>query len=266
MNIRELVQELERRLGPEDAALLLELKQALGADEERVLRMSRLAEFGATSASAIHELRQPLMAIKAYAQMARETYDPNVRDQMQALLSQVDRMEKVMLRHRTFLERDDRERSAVSLTEVAQAALNALSHHLGHSRVKLVTRLEADLPRIQGQQSQLLHAVSNLIANAADAVNAVGGGQVQVATGVEDSQVFITVSDWGSGIPAAVQAKLFTPFFTTKGVEKGTGLGLMIAQRVAQNHGGKLELIPGPSDQANPPKTVFRISLPIEAT
>jgi C4-dicarboxylate-specific signal transduction histidine kinase len=129
--------------------------------------------------------------------------------------------------------------------------------------VKLVTQLDPALPVIHGQQSQLVHAVANLIANAADAVNAVGGGQVHVATFVQNGEVCVTVSDWGTGIPAAVEAKLFTPFFTTKGVERGTGLGLMIAQRVARNHGGKLERIPAPAGQANPPKTVFRLGLPL---
>lgn len=263
---KEIFDELERRLSPELSAQLgdlpVRLRQALLTDEEMVLRMSRLAEYGASSANAIHELRQPLSGIKAFLQLMRESQDPTQEERVRQALQQVERMEAVMMRHRKFLENDEREKSLVDLSEVAGTALSLLSHHLARSKARVTTRFEPLLPRVMAHRSQLIHAVSNLLANAADAVDAAGGGQVLLTTASDERELSVTVSDWGTGIAPEVERKLFTPFFTTKGSERGTGLGLVICQRIAQNHGGKVERV-HPSGH-NPPKTTFRIAIPLD--
>jgi signal transduction histidine kinase len=87
--------------------------------------------------------------------------------------------------------------------------------------------------------------LTNLEQNAIEAAPD-GGGEVRVAGGVEGDRLVLSVSDNGPGIPADVQARLFTPFFTTKGPGRGMGLGLTIARRVVQSLGGSLQATSAP--------------------
>jgi signal transduction histidine kinase len=85
-----------------------------------------------------------------------------------------------------------------------------------------------------------------------------GKGKVCVGTFVEDNQLIVEVMDNGRGIPQEIQSRIFEPFFTTKGVGSGTGLGLLISNRiVADRHGGEIEF------ESKPGETRFRVRLPL---
>jgi len=104
--------------------------------------------------------------------------------------------------------------------------------------------------------SELNQVWTNLIDNAIDAVH--GTGKICVGTCQEDNQVVVEIVDDGSGIPLEVQSRLFEPFFTTKAVGSGTGLGLIISNRiVADRHGGEIEF------ESRPGETRFKVRLPI---
>jgi signal transduction histidine kinase len=100
-----------------------------------------------------------------------------------------------------------------------------------------------DLPEIYCIPSQIDQVFLNLLVNAAQAIP--GKGEIAIRTGEVGGEVFIAISDTGTGIPAEILPRLFEPFFTTKPVGKGTGLGLSIAYGIVQSHGGRIEVESG---------------------
>ena len=111
------------------------------------------------------------------------------------------------------------------------------------------------MPAIDAYAGELNQVWTNLIDNAVDAMG--GSGTIRVATRIEDGEVVVEISDTGPGMPPEVAARAFEPFYTTKEVGKGTGLGLDIAQRiVAEHHGGTITI------SSRPGETTLQVRLP----
>jgi signal transduction histidine kinase len=122
--------------------------------------------------------------------------------------------------------------------------------------ITVVKDYDRTLPKIPAYAAELNQVWTNLIDNAIDAVD--GSGKICVGTFVEDNQVVVEIVDNGRGIPPEVQTRMFEPFFTTKAVGSGTGLGLLISNRiVADRHGGEIEF------ESKPGETRFKVRLPL---
>jgi len=225
-----------------------------------LLRAGRLAEYGALAASAVHELSQPLLAIKALAQLLGDHPDPSVRERAQIIAQQSKRMQSIVAQHRGFLARDEEGKKPLQLADVVKEAVELTSHHARRCRATIELSVGRGVSEVLGLRHQLLHAVVNLLVNAADAVEAVGGGRVEVEVARDDGYVTVTVSDSGGGVAKAAEAKLFKIMFTTKGEDRGSGFGLFICQRVAENHGGRVDYV-RPLGAAW--TTQFRLTLPL---
>jgi signal transduction histidine kinase len=142
----------------------------------------------------------------------------------------------------------------VDIHEGIESTLTMLGYKL--KNVTLVREFDRTLPRITAYGSELNQVWTNLIDNAIDAVR--GSGRICIGTCRDDDQIVVEVVDNGPGIPAEVQAHIFEPFFTTKGVGSGTGLGLVISNRiVGDRHGGEIEF------DSRPGETRFKVRLPI---
>jgi signal transduction histidine kinase len=143
----------------------------------------------------------------------------------------------------------------IDVHEGIESTLTMLGHKL--KNVTLVRAFDRSIPRIPAYGSELNQVWTNLIDNAIDAVK--GTGKICVGTSFEHDQVVVEIMDDGAaGIPAEVQARLFEPFFTTKSVGKGTGLGLIISNRiVGDRHGGEIEF------ESKPGETRFKVRLPV---
>jgi signal transduction histidine kinase len=142
----------------------------------------------------------------------------------------------------------------VDIHEGIESTLTMLGYKLRN--VTLEREFDRSLPRIAAYGSELNQVWTNLIDNAIDAVN--GSGKICIATCRDDDQVLVEIVDNGPGIPAEIQSHMFEPFFTTKGVGSGTGLGLVISNRiVADRHGGEIEF------ESRPGETRFKVRLPI---
>jgi signal transduction histidine kinase len=145
----------------------------------------------------------------------------------------------------------------VDIHEGIESTLTMLGHKL--KNVTLVRAFDRSLPRIMAYGSELNQVWTNLIDNAIHAVN--GTGKICIGTSLEDNQLVVEIVDDGPGIPPEVQAHMFEPFFTTKSVGTGTGLGLIISNRiVGDRHGGEIEF------ESRPGETRFKVRLPIHRT
>jgi signal transduction histidine kinase len=143
----------------------------------------------------------------------------------------------------------------VDVHEGIESTLLMLGHKL--KNVTLTRAFDRSVPRIMTYGSELNQVWTNLIDNAIDAVN--GKGKICIGTWQEDNQVVVEIVDNGSGIPPEVQSHMFEPFFTTKAVGSGTGLGLIISNRiVADRHGGEIEF------ESKPGETRFKVRLPLD--
>ena len=181
------------------------------------------------------------------------------RVNLKLLTSQVDqstgRIVELVKAIKSYTYMDQAPVQEVDIHEGIESTLTMLGHKL--KNVTLLRKFDHSLPRITAYGSELNQVWTNLIDNAIDAVN--GSGTICLGTSLEDDQIVVEIVDNGPGIPPEVQTHMFEPFFTTKGVGSGTGLGLVISNRiVADRHGGEIEF------ESRPGETRFKVRLPIK--
>jgi C4-dicarboxylate-specific signal transduction histidine kinase len=230
----------------------------------------RLAEFGRFAAQQIHELRQPLFAIKGLAQLLLEKDSvelDEVLDFARHIVEQSERLTGLVANLRQLsvaTQVGGRARTEVGAVLVRVTSL--LEFRLRKAGVTLRTQIAPDLPPVAVAPHALEQILINLLANALDAVSGTPGPIVQLrARVVAENPRFaaIEVADNGPGIAKAIRARLFESFFTTKGEEQGTGLGLAVSREIARGAGGDLALLEEPGSWNEPAVTVFRLTLPV---
>jgi signal transduction histidine kinase len=177
---------------------------------------------------------------------------------LKALISQVDqstgRISELVKAVKSYSYMDQSPMQEIDIHEGIESTLTMLGHKL--KNVTVIRAFDRSVPRMMAYGSELNQVWTNLIDNAVDAVN--GTGKICLSTALEHDQVVVEIVDFGPGIPAEVQAHMFEPFFTTKSVGKGTGLGLIISNRiVGDRHGGEIEF------ESKPGETRFKVRLPL---
>lgn len=155
---------------------------------------------------------------------------------------------------KSYTHMDESPMQEVDIHEGIESTLTMLGYKL--KSVQVIRAFDRSAPRIMAYGSELNQVWTNLIDNAIHAVD--GSGKICIATFVEDNQLIVEIVDNGRGIPAEIQSRIFEPFFTTKGVGSGTGLGLIISDRIVANrHGGEIEF------ESKPGETRFKVRLPL---
>ncbi|BDG03357.1 sensor histidine kinase [Anaeromyxobacter oryzae] len=215
----------------------------------------------------LHELRQPLMGADAAATLLERAAGAELgrHEEWQLLRKQLARLAEVMNGYEALLRADESEPAPFAVAPVVTRAVDLLAH-----RVRPLARRfafssgEGPLDGF-GAPGALVHAATNLLSNAIDAVEAVDR-DARVAVRVLPAagrRVEVRISDEGVGIPAEVRGRIFEPRFTTKSPGKGTGLGLHIARRLMGRFGGEIYLV----DETDPARlswavTEFCIAVP----
>jgi signal transduction histidine kinase len=177
---------------------------------------------------------------------------------LKLLLSQIEqstgRIAELVKAMKSYSHMGQSPMQEVDVHEGIESTLLMLGHKL--KNVTLDRAFDRSIPRILAYGSELNQVWTNLIDNAIDAVN--GKGKICIGTYLEGDQLVVEIVDNGSGIPPDVQSHMFEPFFTTKAVGAGTGLGLIISNRiVADRHGGEIEF------ESKPGETRFKVRLPV---
>ena len=178
---------------------------------------------------------------------------------LKLLLSQIEqsagRIAELVKAVKSYSYMDQSPMQEVDIHDGIESTLTMLGHKL--KNVTLNRAFDRSIPRLMAYGSELNQVWTNLIDNAIDAVK--GAGKICVGTCQEDNQLVVEIVDNGPGIPPDVQAHMFEPFYTTKPVGSGTGLGLIISNRiVAERHGGEIEF------ESKPGETRFKVRLPIK--
>jgi signal transduction histidine kinase len=246
-----LVSELERKNGEVEAAYH-DLQRA----QAQLVQSAKMASLGELVAGVAHEINNPLSFALGHLDTVQrclrraegrlgsalsEEILPDWRrasDRLHEMQVGLDRIRDLVLRLRTFSRLDEGEQKIVSIKESVQSVLTILEHRL-RERVSVVTDF-GEPDQVMCYPSLINQALLNLVTNASDAI--AEHGSVTLSTHAEGSDYVIRVADSGSGIPENIRDRVLEPFFTTKPVGEGTGLGLPITYSIAKKHGGDLEL------------------------
>lgn len=247
------------------AALLIQLARRRRAEAARkaaeedaetrrreVAHISRVLILGELSGAIAHELNQPLTAILANAQAAQMMLARDTPDIDEALLALEDIVEddnragQVIQRLRGMLKNDKGRWELVDVNEIVRSTHNLVRSELVTRRIDTGLELDTPLDPVRGDSVQLQQVVLNLVVNAMDALAARDAGERRLVVrtrALEPARVELTVTDNGPGITAALEGRMFQPFFTTK--PQGLGLGLSICSTILTTHGGALTLAGG---------------------
>jgi PAS domain S-box-containing protein len=229
--------------------------------EAALMAHEKLAVAGRLSASIAHEIHNPLDSVANLHYLMEKETDGALQQRYLAMAQQELNRTLQISRAMLGLYREPKAPVEVNMRELLQSVLLLLDRQLKDQFVTVERKLEEDA-FIQGFPGELRQVFTNLITNAAEAAGPRGRVQVLLESELpEDPRpgALVTVSDSGPGVPESVQAKLFKPFFTTKG-ELGTGLGLWVSRGIVEKHGGTIEL----TNSADPayPGAAVRVCLP----
>ena len=226
--------------------------------EEQLRHADRLATIGQLSAGVAHELNEPLGAILGFAQLARQA--AGLPDQAAAdvdkIIAAALHAREVVRKLMLFARQTPPRKSRVSLNELAEEGLYFLEARGARQEVKLVRDLDRELPRVTADRGQMQQVLVNLVVNAVQAMP--DGGTLTIRTRRESGAVALIVEDTGVGMEPEVRSQIFVPFFTTKDVGQGTGLGLSVVHGIVSAHGGTIMVESAPRRGSR-----FEIRLPL---
>jgi two-component system NtrC family sensor kinase len=229
--------------------------------EEQLREADKLSSIGLLAAGVAHEVNTPLAGISSYTQMLLaecSDQDPR-RPILEKIRRQTLRASDIVNNLLNFSRTGNSTFAPVDLATILDDTIQLLETHLRGTAIEIKKDYGGALPPVWGQASKLQQVFMNLMLNARDAMP--HGGILTITATVQGNAVTIAVSDTGIGIPPEVIHRIYDPFFTTKEVGHGTGLGLAVSYGIVQEHGGHVfvESTPGQG-------TTFRVKLPVAAT
>ena len=246
--------------------------------ELQIRRSDRLASLGTLSAGMAHEIKNPLVSLKTFAQLLPERYqDSDFRDTFSNLIGhEIDRIDSLVNQLLRFARPAKPILKPLHAHEILEKALTLVGHRLYQKDIKLNRSWRADTDTIHGDADQLEQVFLNFFLNAMDAMKT--HGELSVKTEIRSDEQWvsaltymngessgngeareafrITIRDSGEGIRAEDIPHVFDPFFTTK--DYGTGLGLSVVHGIIQEHGGQIEV-----ESELEKGTAFHILLPL---
>ena len=200
------------------------------------------------AASMSHEIRNPLVAIKTFAQLLPERFDDaDFRKEFnEIVVHEIDRLDKIITQINNFAHPPELVLKPIDVRTPVKKAIEISRARYGiNGKLELETSLPNDLPRVLGDETALAEAFAHLVANAAEASADRNNPRVTLSArpvreGKQSSAVLVTVQDNGNGISPDIKDKIFSPFCTTK--PRGMGLGLPIVKRTVFDHHGRVEV------------------------
>lgn len=230
-------------------------------DEEQLHLADRLAVIGEMTSGVAHELNNPLTSIIGFSELlsGRDLPD-DIKEDLRVINTESHRAAVIVRNLLSFARKREATREPVDINNVIMVTLSLRAYEQRVNNIQAGMQLAADLPQVNANGFQFQQVFMNLIVNAEQAMlEAHNKGTLTITTERVGDIVKARLTDDGPGISPENMRKLFTPFFTTKGVGKGTGLGLSICHRIITEHGGKIYAESEPGKGAT-----FIVELPIK--
>jgi C4-dicarboxylate-specific signal transduction histidine kinase len=252
----------------------------LKSTQSQLVQSAKLASIGELAAGIVHELNQPLMVIRGYAQNLLANTGPIRKHStsLKRIEKNTARMTNIINHLRAFSRQSLSDFEPTQVNKIVEDVFLMIGQQLRLRNIETVKRLSSRLPLVKGDANKLEQVLLNLITNARDAIEAkIATGQstnkteanaylqptagkleiVTRCTAGRGDWVEILIKDTGCGIPSDMVDKIFDPFFTTKEVGKGTGLGLSISYGIIKEHHADIEVM-----ETGPRGTTFGIRIP----
>lgn len=208
--------------------------------QERLKEADRLTSIGYLAAGVAHEVNNPLAAISNFAELLlMEPLSKEMRDDVSAIVAEARRAGTIVRNLLAFARKSVPEKRSTDLRAVIESVLKLKGHQLRAANIGVELDLDASAPPVLVDPHQLQQVLHNLLTNARQAIqHAYDEGTIRIRLRKVEGAVEVALEDTGTGIPGEVLPKIFTPFFTTKPVGEGTGMGLPIVYGIVQEHGG----------------------------
>lgn len=233
--------------------------EKLATAKQALKQSEKLANMGQLSAGIAHELNNPLGVISMYSNILKDEAkegDPIIED-LNLIVEQADRCKKIVGGLLNFARKNQVLPVETDIVEFCRRSLQSvvIPANITADFVSDYDKLEAEIDK-----DQMMQAITNLEKNAIDAMPE--GGKLTVKVSDHGNEFSITVSDEGYGIKEENMEKIFTPFFTTKGIGKGTGMGLPLVYGIVKMHKGQINIKSNADEAKGPTGTSFIIKLP----
>ncbi len=238
--VGEMTASLVQDVGTSWILLLVEDVTDQRELEEQLLQSEKMAAVGTLASGIAHELNTPLAAIELIASNALEegVDDPSLAGDLAKIRDRVEMAARIVRDLLHYSRRGSLHRAEVCIDDQVAAAIADLQPV--PAGVTITTALAPGRPLLRADPYQVREVLINLLSNAIDALEAGGGGTVEISTAIDGEEMEVSVRDDGPGFSKEALARLFIPFFTTKPVGKGTGLGLAVCHQLVRAHQGTI--------------------------
>jgi signal transduction histidine kinase len=225
-------------------ALILERKQVEELNmklQDQLRHADRLATIGQLSAGIAHEINEPLATILGFAQLIEkgEKVPPEAVEDSKKIINATLHSREIVRKLMLFSRQMPPKKGNVNLNQIIDEGLYFLESRCQKSGVSIIKLLQPDIPEVNADPNQIHQVLVNLIVNAIQAMP--NGGKLILSTKFNpDNSASIFVEDTGVGIDDSIRQKIFIPFFTTKDINQGTGLGLSVVHGIVSSHNGQI--------------------------
>lgn len=228
------------------------------AMEEQLVQREKLASLGMMAAGVAHEVNTPLTGISSYTQILQKklSADEEAKQLLEKVERQTFRASRIINNLLNFSRQGAAETAEFDFNEMIRDSISLLDSQLRATHVRVATDFAPDLSLMYGDRGRLQQVIINLLLNARDSMP--GGGEISVSTRNDDSSIVCAVSDTGKGMSKEIQGRIYDPFFTTKEIGQGSGLGLSVSYGIIQDHFGSI-VVESEEDGG----TTFIITLPV---
>ncbi|WP_029281632.1 MULTISPECIES: ATP-binding protein [Metabacillus] len=207
-------------------------------EELALFQHEKLKVAGQMAAGVAHEIRNPLTVIQGFLQMMDEKKDIIDPHYTKIMLQELKRMNSIVSEFLILSKPQAVYKKEMNLKELIQSIIRFFETESALKNIGIQFKCGADQLPVMGDENQVKQVLINLLKNAFDAMS--GGGNIQVEARAEKDCILVIITDEGEGIPQHLLTQIRKPFFTTK--EKGTGLGLVITEKIIRQHGGTLSI------------------------
>lgn len=227
--------------------------------EEQLIRSQKMENIGTLAAGIAHEVGNPLTSISSLVQVIQRTTDDTfAKDKLELVKNQINRIAKIIRELVDFSRPSHYEEKWVDLNKMIKEAMNITRYGRKARHVSFKVEIQENLPPVRVVPDQLIQVFINIIINALDAIES-DSGVITIESRRDAKNVYCVIKDTGKGIHEDEIDKIFDPFYTTKKVGQGTGLGLWVSYGIIKNFGGNISV-----DSVVRRGTTVTISLPIQ--
>jgi two-component system NtrC family sensor kinase len=231
--------------------------------EAQLFHTEKLASLGSLSAGVAHEINNPIAIILGFAEILLDRFPKDSKEYeiVKTIERQGENCKRIVENLLAFAKIPQKTTTQTDVLEDLQRVLNVVMNTLVTRKIDIKTDMEEHLPDVRGDGQQLEQVFLNIINNAVAAMD--GGGILTISAHHSDGFITIGFTDTGHGIPSENMDKIFEPFFTSKRVGEGTGLGLSVSYGIVKKFGGDIRVTSQTRAEGKEPRTTFTVLLPV---